>query len=288
MEADAETGLEHTTWRKYDSWQGRWTSPDPYPGSMSLGDPQSFNRYAYVLNDPVNLIDPTGLEVCGGAPGNNCNVVGSSPGGSGGIGGIGGLLGVTLYEELIGIGEVGGGSSVEPPTAEPNVNDLRNRIANFLKKPGCADFIKDLITRTGTDKNPTAGTDAMKLFNEIISSSQKGVVYGNTIKEYYGYEGATVHGSIGAHTAQIELPIPRGIPTGLSRRGRMEYMNDQARISAQAALHETVHLAGRNGAYSDLALANSVAAMRGVTAPKFGSVRAASEYWNAALAKACY
>jgi hypothetical protein len=28
---------------------------------MSVGDPQSFNRYAYVGNDPVNMVDPTGL-----------------------------------------------------------------------------------------------------------------------------------------------------------------------------------------------------------------------------------
>jgi RHS repeat-associated protein len=51
----------HTLWRKYDSSSGRWTSPDPYGGSMTLSNPQSFNRYTYVNNDPVNLVDPTGL-----------------------------------------------------------------------------------------------------------------------------------------------------------------------------------------------------------------------------------
>src|SRR5437667_177279 len=52
-------GLDHTWWRKYESSAGRWTSPDPLGGS--LGDPQSFNAYTYSGNDPVNLIDPTGL-----------------------------------------------------------------------------------------------------------------------------------------------------------------------------------------------------------------------------------
>jgi hypothetical protein len=28
---------------------------------MEIGNPQSFNGYAYVLNDPVNLMDPLGL-----------------------------------------------------------------------------------------------------------------------------------------------------------------------------------------------------------------------------------
>lgn len=60
MEADA-TGLAHTLWRQYDSLSSRWTSPDPYGGSMSATSPQSFNRYSYVNNDPVNLVDPTGL-----------------------------------------------------------------------------------------------------------------------------------------------------------------------------------------------------------------------------------
>lgn len=32
---------------------------------MELGDPQSFNRYSYVTNDPINMVDPTGLyEAC--------------------------------------------------------------------------------------------------------------------------------------------------------------------------------------------------------------------------------
>jgi RHS repeat-associated protein len=60
-ERDASSGLDHTWWRKYESWSGRWTSPDPYNGSASTVDPQSFNRYAYTTNDPVNSIDPAGL-----------------------------------------------------------------------------------------------------------------------------------------------------------------------------------------------------------------------------------
>jgi RHS repeat-associated protein len=61
-ERDDATSLRHTTWRKLATGAGRWTSPDPYLGSMNTADPQSFNRYAYVQNDPVNLVDPTGLD----------------------------------------------------------------------------------------------------------------------------------------------------------------------------------------------------------------------------------
>ena len=65
METDDATGMAHTHWRKYDGQSGRWTSPDPYGGSMTIADPQSFNRYTYVNNDPVNLTDPSGLTPYG-------------------------------------------------------------------------------------------------------------------------------------------------------------------------------------------------------------------------------
>ena len=61
-ERDDATGLDHTWWRKYENFSGRWTSPDPYRGSMYIANPQSFNRYSYVQNDPMNFIDPTGTE----------------------------------------------------------------------------------------------------------------------------------------------------------------------------------------------------------------------------------
>ncbi|HEY3024715.1 MAG TPA: BPSL0067 family protein, partial [Pyrinomonadaceae bacterium] len=61
METDDATGMAHTLWRNYDSLSGRWTAPDPYGGSMTIADPQSFNRYNYVNNDPVNQTDSLGL-----------------------------------------------------------------------------------------------------------------------------------------------------------------------------------------------------------------------------------
>jgi len=60
-ERDEATGFDNTLFRKYDSFAGRWTSPDPYRKSMQLGNPQTFNRYAYVQSDPLNFVDPTGL-----------------------------------------------------------------------------------------------------------------------------------------------------------------------------------------------------------------------------------
>ncbi len=53
--------LDFTPNRTYHSRLYRWLSPDPVAGSIL--NPQSLNRYAYVLNNPTNLIDPLGLNV---------------------------------------------------------------------------------------------------------------------------------------------------------------------------------------------------------------------------------
>jgi RHS repeat-associated protein len=58
-ERDPETGLDYAMFRYYSPRLGRFMSVDPLPGDVQ--DPQSFNRYAYVLNNPVGFIDPLGL-----------------------------------------------------------------------------------------------------------------------------------------------------------------------------------------------------------------------------------
>lgn len=47
--------------RRYNRWHLRFDQPDPYGGSYDLVNPQSFNRYAYVADDPVNSTDPSGM-----------------------------------------------------------------------------------------------------------------------------------------------------------------------------------------------------------------------------------
>ena len=61
-ERDNETGLDFFEARYYASMQGRFTSPDPLLASARASLPQSWNRYGYVLNNPLRLIDPNGLS----------------------------------------------------------------------------------------------------------------------------------------------------------------------------------------------------------------------------------
>jgi RHS repeat-associated protein len=60
-ERDEEIGLDYARARYYSGQQGRFTSPDPLLASGRPASPQSWNRYAYVLNNPLRLTDPSGL-----------------------------------------------------------------------------------------------------------------------------------------------------------------------------------------------------------------------------------
>ena len=60
-ERDAETALDFAHARFYSSSQGRFTSVDPLTASATPANPQTFNRYSYVTNSPMNVIDPSGM-----------------------------------------------------------------------------------------------------------------------------------------------------------------------------------------------------------------------------------
>ena len=53
---DRDTNLVHFGYREYDPYTAKWTTKDPI--DFSGGDT---NLYGYVLNDPVNFVDPKGV-----------------------------------------------------------------------------------------------------------------------------------------------------------------------------------------------------------------------------------
>ncbi len=133
---DTLAGLYDFLYRKYSPVQGRWLTPDPAGlGAVNPGDPQTWNRYAYVRNSPLNRIDPQGLDDggcdpddpdCGGGP-DPCD-----DGGCGGSGGGGGgpIININLGNQGPTVGFNGfspcSGDSLGTPCAAPlpNPGDL--------------------------------------------------------------------------------------------------------------------------------------------------------------------
>ncbi|NJM39220.1 MAG: RHS repeat-associated core domain-containing protein, partial [Akkermansiaceae bacterium] len=58
-----DSGIIHMNGRLYDPELGRMLSPDPYVQIPEYS--QNFNRYSYVINNPLNLTDPSGFSFWG-------------------------------------------------------------------------------------------------------------------------------------------------------------------------------------------------------------------------------
>lgn len=69
-ERDAETGLDYFEARYFSGAQGRFTSPDQPLLDQNPFEPQSWNLYGYVRNNPLIFWDPTGQACVVGPNGN--------------------------------------------------------------------------------------------------------------------------------------------------------------------------------------------------------------------------
>jgi RHS repeat-associated protein len=94
MNTDTVPDLYDFMYRKYSPVQSRWISPDPLGlQAVDTTKPQSWNRYAYVMNNPVNATDTLGLRQKPGGP----YVTFMNPDDDGNIGGYGPTFDSGLY-----------------------------------------------------------------------------------------------------------------------------------------------------------------------------------------------
>ena len=148
-EHDTGTGQQHTGFRKLETFAGRWSSPDPSKSSMSVGNPQSFNRYSYVADDPLNFIDPSGLEMC------DASYSWAQCGGAGGFwsGGSGGFGShVASYNEAFGW---------LPPGVQRELNEQIREFERWLSSNGAV-YIGNFTWGVGDSSltfNPGHGWD---------------------------------------------------------------------------------------------------------------------------------
>jgi RHS repeat-associated protein len=116
--------------REYNPQQGRWISPDPAGiGAVNVANPQTWNRYAYVANGPLNSVDSFGLlnndVYSAGQFDNSCSINGSPASCAGvlALAGMGGDLGFICVGNCEafnnGALRIGPDNSIVTPTGQP-------------------------------------------------------------------------------------------------------------------------------------------------------------------------
>ncbi len=125
------SGLDYANQRYYSSVYGRFTSVDRYRLGTRPESPGSWNRYAYVMGDPVNSTDPSGMLRIGcddptaeSIYDGSCNAVSGDYGYPGGLGcdedgGYGFISNANTMVSCAQVPTVGAGGGSAHPTPPP-------------------------------------------------------------------------------------------------------------------------------------------------------------------------
>jgi RHS repeat-associated protein len=207
LQHDPESDTEHAQFRNYASVQGRWLAPDPYLGSYDFTNPQSFNRYTYALNDPVNLLDPSGLDTtqpvqCGVDDKGNpvyCITTTTGPGPTPPPCSIfpDGCSGIPPWACL----EYGCGWPGIPPATGPSVGPDYGPLhlartsapSNQQNKKNCGQIL--------WDASATVGLDAAGTFLGAIPGAGAGLVTAQVVVGLAGAANSAYHGDVGGTLA---------------------------------------------------------------------------------------
>ena len=159
QDEDTTSGMYDFLERRYNPTAGRWLSPDPAGlGAVDPTNPQTWNRYAYVMNNPLGLIDLLGEECYAFIQDNSTCISGG--GGGGGLalefgGSEGGVdaYGNDIFDALAGApgtyvtvqnGQLGFGTSEELMFETYNIVDAkRKEVQDNLPSPTDPDCQKD-------------------------------------------------------------------------------------------------------------------------------------------------
>ncbi|HLA77180.1 MAG TPA: RHS repeat-associated core domain-containing protein [Vicinamibacteria bacterium] len=141
-ERDAETGLDYFGARYYGSKIGRFTTVDPVLDAKgALANPQKWNRYAYVLNNPMRFIDPDGREPVRNQAGTVAGFIAEM---NASRTRIGTAASPNAANALLRLGETElGRNGVEPATTRP-FNGSANRYV-YTEKAGWVDIVHFLF-----------------------------------------------------------------------------------------------------------------------------------------------
>jgi RHS repeat-associated protein len=180
-------GLYDFLYREHSPVQGRWLSPDPSGlAAVNANDPQSWNRYAYVGNRPLNSVDMLGLdEFCD--PDEilfyYCTYVDDGGGGGGGIDGFGPPLGLPPLQ-LPGFAPGSPGSLAGIDSEPLGLGGL----ISLLPGLNCGDFIScgsfaPSETGPSPSNQPSLWKSFVDFWKQIFSSDPEPVYAPGTCKD---------------------------------------------------------------------------------------------------------
>jgi RHS repeat-associated protein len=239
---DSATGLDYAINRYYASSTGRFLNPDPYKASGGAASPQSWNRYAYVVNDPVNHLDPTGLFY---STAQLLNSFGYGTGGGGdggggwGWGGGGGgadLMEVVLETNGPPLPEVGGGG---PTVIGGKQRDkILEHEGKLIAERDCSEFVTSTLQAAFL---AVAGTGLEQLGSQRSVYDSLGVNSVNTaLANATFYSGGTSPTTtIGNQTYTTNATANYA---GSSVTFYSGFFDQDSTGRAQAAIHEGMHL----------------------------------------------
>src|SRR6185295_16653081 len=162
-ERDGESATDYAINRQCLSGVGRFLQADPYRASGYLVDPQSWNRYRYSRNDPVNKKDPLGREEGSGNPWDYNPDADASQQGFSDLG----FLGLNFLKDLV------SEPQAPPQRIDPLSIDLKN---------GMAAAKAALKNASQECKNLFNGQDASDLLNKLEQGGR--ISYGTSYLSY--------------------------------------------------------------------------------------------------------
>jgi RHS repeat-associated protein len=180
QDRDTDTGLDFFQARYMGSGQGRFTSADPAGNFVAdPGNPQSWNLYSYVWNNPLALVDPSGLDPCDSFDSSGCDVSGLD----------------------INLGWNGPDPAYQPPPplVPPPPTPIPNPTTGPWGNPGGSCFANACQAQPSGPNLPVSGINIAALVNYLNCNALPGFGQGQCSK--YVYQGlsaasANFHGKL--------------------------------------------------------------------------------------------
>ncbi len=179
---DMVSGMYDTPNRELHPTQGRWIQPDPAGlAAVDPSNPQTWNRYAYVNNNPLSAVDPSGLRM---EP--DCRIMEMVGCGGGGGAGDSGVyvdgVGMPAFSSL-GTDLVDFGGGIDVSIAIVSTTIASTWVDTGRNGTGCtADFCAG-TTETTTYLGAATFTDYLPSFS---SSSMPSNLPGGTPEKFWG------------------------------------------------------------------------------------------------------